>query len=216
MSMKSKRERDRERMRRRILDAAKHLFVKEGVDTVSMRRIAAAIEYSPAAIYRYFSNKREILSTLRDEGFRRLVAWQRQRLTDYPDPVERLHVGCVGYIRFALAEPDSYQLMFCTDCTEVDLEGALASSSMESYGLFRATVDGAVAQGYFGEAESSAAAFAVWGGVHGLAQLIHSGRLGAIAGVKEMDPFVERAVAFLLRPGAAANTDDTMMKMGAL
>ncbi len=57
MSTKNRREREREKMRRRILDAAKDLFVKEGFENVSMRRIAGVIEYSPGAIYRYFKNK---------------------------------------------------------------------------------------------------------------------------------------------------------------
>ena len=116
-------------MRRRILDAAKKLFVKEGFDNVSMRMIAARIEYSPAAIYRYFANKREILSALREEGFARYVQRQEMGKEVYPDPLERLREGGRAYIRFALSEPEYYQLMFSTSCEQVELEGKWATSS---------------------------------------------------------------------------------------
>lgn len=125
MSTRKRRERDREAMRRRILDAAKQLFLREGFDNVSMRRIASRIEYSPAALYRYFKNKREILSVLREEGFVRLVAQQEASRQACPDPLERLRTGMTKYIRFALAEPDRYQLMFSFDCGQVDMQGGM-------------------------------------------------------------------------------------------
>lgn len=184
-----------------ILDAARQLFVREGFDNVSMRRIAGAIEYSPAALYRYFKSKREILSTLRDEGFQRFVASQRLQAQAYPDPLERLRIGGVEYVRFALAEPEYFQLMFCTDCTEVDLEGDIAAASMEAYALFRASVDEAVGLGHFGGADADSVAFSVWAGVHGLAHLINSGRVSLLAGAPDMEALLERAVDFMLRPG---------------
>ena len=203
MTKGSRRERDRGAMRRRILDAAKQLFVREGFDNVSMRSIAKAIEYSPAAIYRYFKNKREILSTLRDEGFQRFVGSQRLRAEACADPVRRLKDGAIEYIRFALEEPDYYQLMFCTDCNEVDLEGALATASMESYRLFHSTVEEAVESGHFGDASVEAVVFSLWAGVHGLSHLVNSGRVGLLSGKPDLDPLVESAVDFMLRPGAA-------------
>ncbi|MCG2731630.1 TetR/AcrR family transcriptional regulator [Pseudodesulfovibrio aespoeensis] len=201
MSRRTRRECDRDRMRRLILDSARQLFVREGFDNVSMRRIAGAIEYSPAAIYRYFKSKREILSTLRDEGFRRFVVSQRLRAQTCPDPLERLRAGGVAYVCFALAEPEYFQLMFCTDCSEVDLEGDLAATSMEAYALFRATVDEAVGLGHFGDADTDSVVFSVWAGVHGLAHLINSGRVGLLVDAPDMEALLGRAMDFILRPG---------------
>jgi hypothetical protein len=50
MGIKERQERDREAVRRSILDAARELFVSEGYRNVSIRKIAEKIEYSPAAI----------------------------------------------------------------------------------------------------------------------------------------------------------------------
>ena len=72
MGIKERQERDREAVRRAILDAARELFVAEGYQNVSIRKIAERIEYSPAAIYGYFPSKDDIFFALAEEGFRLL------------------------------------------------------------------------------------------------------------------------------------------------
>src|SRR5437016_9244647 len=72
MGIKERQERDREAVRRSILDAARELFVTEGFQNVSIRKIAERIEYSPAAIYGYFPSKDDIFFALAEEGFRLL------------------------------------------------------------------------------------------------------------------------------------------------
>lgn len=189
-------------MRRRILDAAKQLFVKQGYDNVSMRGIAAAIEYSPAALYRYFKNKREILSVLRDQGFQRFVQSQQERIQDVADPLERLRRGGRAYLQFALHEPEHFYLMFGTSCDEVNMEGDCAGYSMKSYRLFYQTVQECVDSGHFGEVSVDTAVFALWSGMHGLAHLINSGRVGVLAGTLDIDSLIDSIQAFNTRPGA--------------
>ena len=188
-------------MRRRILDAAKQLFVKQGFDNVSMRGIAAAIEYSPAALYRYFRNKREILSVLRDEGFQRFVLTQQERSEAIPDPLERLRLGGRGYLRFALQEPEYFHLMFSTSCEEVDLEGDCAENSMKSYEIFYENVRECVESGHFGQVSVETVVFSLWSCMHGLAHLINSGRVGVLAGSLDIDRLIDGMQAFNLRPG---------------
>src|SRR5262244_2779166 len=72
MGIKERQERDREAVRRAILDAARELFVTEGFQHVSIRKIAERIEYSPAAIYSYFASKDDIFFALAEDGFRLL------------------------------------------------------------------------------------------------------------------------------------------------
>ena len=74
MGIKERQERDRESVQRAILDAARELFVREGYENVSIRKIAERIEYSPAAIYGYFPSKDDIFFALAEEGFRLLAA----------------------------------------------------------------------------------------------------------------------------------------------
>jgi len=67
MGIKERQERDREAVGRSILDAARDLFVAEGFQNVSIRKIAERIEYSPAAIYGYFSSKDDIFFALAEQ-----------------------------------------------------------------------------------------------------------------------------------------------------
>src|SRR5437660_12230763 len=70
MGIKERQERDRETVRRAILDAARDLFVSEGYANVSIRKIAERIEYSPAALYGYFPSKDDIFFAPAAEGVR--------------------------------------------------------------------------------------------------------------------------------------------------
>ena len=72
MGVQERKARQKENLRQEILDAARDLFVREGVENVSIRRIAERIEYSPGTIYLYFNDKAEILKTLCEETFSRL------------------------------------------------------------------------------------------------------------------------------------------------
>lgn len=201
MSTKKRRERDKERMRRRILDAAKQLFVKEGFENVSLRRIAGKIEYSPAAIYRYFKNKREILSVLRDEGFARYVERQEKGMEAYPDPMDRLRAGGRAYIKFALSEPEYYNLMYCTNCDQVEMDGEWAASSRAAYNNFRTTLEECIATGHFGDVDLDTVVFAMWSSVQGLAHLMSTGQVNLIQSETDFEPMLDSILNFWMRPG---------------
>ena len=79
MSREERQQHARETTRRAILDAALELFVADGYAQVSIRNIAAKVEYSPGAIYSYFPSKDEIFFALAEEGFRLLGARRARR-----------------------------------------------------------------------------------------------------------------------------------------
>src|SRR3979490_1044500 len=89
MGIKERQERDREAVRRSILDAARELFVAEGFQNVSIRKIAERIEYSPAAIYGYFPSKDDIFFALAEEGFRLLIGRVSGGITRARSPAAR-------------------------------------------------------------------------------------------------------------------------------
>ena len=92
MGIKQRQERDREAVRRAILDAARELFVSEGYNNVSIRKIAERIEYSPASIYSYFPSKDDIFFELAEEGFRLLSDPARAVRSDFAvlAPLDRI------------------------------------------------------------------------------------------------------------------------------
>src|SRR5439155_15462922 len=112
MGIKERQERDREAVRRAILDAARDLFVTEGYQNVSIRKIAERIEYSPAALYSYFPSKDDIFFALAEEGFRLLYDESVVTgLNDLP-PLGRIREIFWRLYRFSCDQPQYFALMF--------------------------------------------------------------------------------------------------------
>lgn len=111
MKLRAREPSTRQLVARAILDAARDLFVVEGYQQVSIRRIAERIEYSPAAIYRYFASKDDIFLALAEEGFR-LLADQTLAPVETSDPVESIRRAFWGYYEFSKAHPEYFALMF--------------------------------------------------------------------------------------------------------
>lgn len=114
MGIRERRERDREATRRAILDAARDLFVSEGYQNVSIRKVAERIEYSPAAIYGYFPSKDDIFFALAEEGFRLLGDAERAgaHATIGIAPLDRLRAIFGRLYDFSRQEPQYFALMF--------------------------------------------------------------------------------------------------------
>ncbi|MFI5403492.1 MAG: TetR/AcrR family transcriptional regulator, partial [Planctomycetota bacterium] len=92
MGITERREREREEIRTRILDAARELFDSEGYEHVTMRRIADAIEYSPTTIYNHFTDKDDLVDALCHEEFSHLLS----ALDRVPQHGEGLAGGLAG------------------------------------------------------------------------------------------------------------------------
>jgi len=115
MGTKERQERERSKVRQAILDAARDLFVKQGFEHVSIRKIAERIEYSPAAIYSYFPSKDEIFFALAEEGFLLLSGrWldQPEAVPPGMDPLDKIRHICLHFYEFSVEYPEHFALMF--------------------------------------------------------------------------------------------------------
>jgi AcrR family transcriptional regulator len=108
--------RDKEALRNKILEAASRIFVEEGVESVSIRRIAERIEYAPSTIYLYFNDKSDLLETICRETFRLLnehLGLVNRSVTDGAvAPREGLERGLRAFIEFGLEHPHHYMATF--------------------------------------------------------------------------------------------------------
>src|SRR5580765_2972412 len=107
MGIKERHGREREAIRRAILDAARDLFVTEGYQNVSIRKIAERIEYSPAAIYGYFPSKDDIFFALAEEGFR-LLHGAGMSEPDDPPSLDRVRAVFWHLYRFSCEHPQYF------------------------------------------------------------------------------------------------------------
>jgi AcrR family transcriptional regulator len=175
MGTKERRERERLETRRKILDAARELFVEQGYDAVTMRKIAEKIEYSPTAIYVHFKDKDELMSRLCDNDFGELGK-QFQSIAKIADPIERLRRVGRAYAAFGLKNPNHYRFMFMTQHPLADpstSELALGDPGQDAYAFLQVAVKDCVEQKLFREEfrDVELIAQTVWAGVHGVIAL---------------------------------------------
>src|SRR5687767_126127 len=112
LGVKERQEREREAVARAILDAARDLFVAEGYQNVSIRKIADRIEYSPAAIYSYFPSKDDIFFALAEEGFHLLFSSAERNIEPGPDGLDALRRPFWHLYQFSRSHPEHFALMF--------------------------------------------------------------------------------------------------------
>ncbi len=190
MGIPERKERDKQEMRKLILDTAMNLFLEEGFGTVSLRRIAEKIEYSPATIYLYFKDKDEILFALHTAGFEELYRRQQEVLA-VKDPWKRFMKHGEIYIRFGLDNPEYYNLMFIMRSPARKFSnGEEWAVGRRSYEFFRDEVALAMRNGVLPSGDPEVAAFSLWSLAHGLLALILRQRCAML------DPAAVEATAF--------------------
>lgn len=119
MGSQERRERERAELRSRIIAAARELFASRGVEAVTMRAVAERVEYTATALYSHFADKNALLHAIVTEDFL-LFAKQFHAVELIAEPVVRLHAAAHAYVRFGLAHPNHYRLMFMTPLADVE------------------------------------------------------------------------------------------------
>lgn len=104
--------RHKEEIRSGILAAAWHMVISEGWQSLSIRKIADAIEYSIPVIYNHFENKEAILLEFSKEGFQKLAVVLQDAKDLHESPFDQLNAMADAYWDFAFEHKEYYQLMF--------------------------------------------------------------------------------------------------------
>ncbi|MCJ7630296.1 MAG: TetR/AcrR family transcriptional regulator [Longimicrobiales bacterium] len=124
MSIEDRKSKERDRLKAKILDAALHVFSEQGYARVSMRRIAARIDYSPTTIYRFFRNKEDLLTAIAGETYGDLAARFERVKAEYGDrPLEMLKLLVKEYIIFCVERPEMFKMF--SDLVSFEMEGGI-------------------------------------------------------------------------------------------
>ena len=170
MGTKERKQRDKKDMTDSVLDAAMKLFLSQGYKNVTLRKIADEIEYSPATIYLYFKDKEEILLALQTRAFEKFYTAQKS-VQNIEDPVQRLMAHGEVYIKFAIENPEQYDLMFIMEQPLIKKPEEW-HTGMNSYDLLRQNVKECTDRGLLKFDNYEAASFALWAFVHGIASIL--------------------------------------------
>jgi AcrR family transcriptional regulator len=176
-------------LRRALLDQALATIRTEGVEGLTLREIGARLGVSRTALYRHFADKRALLSAVATDGFRTLrqelvAAWE----ADGRGSAAFASMG-VAYIRFAVANPSHYRVMFGGF---VDPDACAPELAVEAAGAFQALVDALAAlqrDGIVRGDDTIRMARFVWAVVHGVAMLGIDGQLREPGAVEELTEY---------------------------
>lgn len=160
---------DESEMRSRIVAAARQLFLRDGVEAVSMRNLASEVGCTPMWLYRFFGSKQEILAQVWDVFFDELFA--RLQKIKAASPKVRLEKLALGYFEYWMEHPERFMIVFL----QRDLEPGgtrryvEASDTTRRFDLFTQVVEQAKASGEIAGPDATAIAQGLLCIVQGLA-----------------------------------------------
>ncbi len=160
-----------------LLQAALDLIAEKGPAGFTFAEAARSAGVSPAAPYRHFRDRDELLSSIAQRGFEQFealltVAWDDGR-PDTPTAFERLGKA---YLKFARDEPASYSAMFESGIA-IDNYPALSAASERAFTVIRAAAERLAALTPPGVSRPPAMMMAlhIWSLSHGIASLFARG-----------------------------------------
>ena len=187
MGIRERHSRERETVTRKILDAARTLFLSEGYANVSMRKIADQIEYSPGAIYSYFRSKEDIFFALAEEGLECVRAHCGARVSDpfaasastSGQPLDRVRDTFWRFYTFSREQPEYFRLVFVDSAVpRISRDWEHLPSMRELRQDVEHDIQECMDQGVFPGVESAGAIFRIlWTAVYGAAVFRLSHRL---------------------------------------
>jgi AcrR family transcriptional regulator len=163
---------EKQELRQAILAAAGELFLEQGYEHFSLRKVAERIGYSPTTIYLYFRDKDDLLFTVVNEGFLRFGQQLAAAAQRHEDPWERLIALGRAYVTFGLEHPVYYQLMFMqrTDFLTHTPSGE-SEPRIASFQLLRQAVQQAIDAGVLRPGDAESYSDVLWALVHGMVSL---------------------------------------------
>ncbi|OIJ17958.1 hypothetical protein BKP45_20605 [Anaerobacillus alkalidiazotrophicus] len=176
MGIKDRRKREGVIIRKKIIEAATELFAQAGYENVSMRKIAAKIEYSPPTLYIYFKNKREILFELLKQGYALFYeaiksTYDQNKDKDFRNKMlETLR----SYVKFGDENKEYYKLMFIHNIDETEQVIGRDNDRYRGFEVLVMLVKEGIADGVINRSDPILLSQSIWAGLHGITALLNT------------------------------------------
>jgi AcrR family transcriptional regulator len=184
----------------RILAAAAEILADEGYEALSMRKVAARVGLSQAAIYRHYRDKAELMASVIGAGYARLAGKLEggEQLGGRPEAI--LAEGIRRYVDFALDSPRLFRAILLQDLGPagkgIEAFAPGVSRRRRTFELLSSTIARGMAGGSFSPGDPELTAQAVWAAMFGLAA-----RLSLESGLDRgrIEALREREIEIILR-----------------
>jgi len=171
MGLKERRQKHKDEFKAEILEAALALFVQEGYNGFSMRKLASRIEHSPTTIYLYFRDRDDLLLHICENFYAKLLQEQLQGMIADAPPEQLLRQAFLSYVSYSLKHPELYKVVFFSN---PQLYGrpedylSRDTMSLKCWKQFCEQVDNCIKSGYFRPLDCYTLSAVLWSAMHGL------------------------------------------------
>lgn len=173
-------------LRESLLAAALDILATQGLEELSLRKLARVTGVTQAAPYTYFDSKDDLLAAVAESGFQKLALQMAEDATGAPNARARIERLITSYIRFSQENRPLFQIMFGRELADLKKFPTLAMTAGKSYALFSA----ALAKQ---EGDVRFLTVAIWSLCHGLTTLIVEEKIDiAKFGATDTADFVSR------------------------
>jgi len=161
--------------REAIVATTRQLLVEEGLEAVTVRRVARALGVTAPALYAHVADKRDLLRAVAEGEFGVLIA-RFEQITER-DPLERIRALSRAYVAHARANPELFRVMFLfpPELAVGAGTGQELPMATKAFSLPAAATQEAVARGQFRGVDPLMAALTTWACVHGVATVLQLG-----------------------------------------
>jgi AcrR family transcriptional regulator len=148
-----------------------HVLAERDADSLSLREVARGVGVSATSVYRHFPDKEALVTALALDGLAQLGRAQRAAAEAAGGGKAGFAATGRAYVRFALANPALFRLIFASPA----LEAAKAQGALASEAAMMLRANAAAATG--GGDAAGVGAIQAWSLVHGLAMLMLDGQI---------------------------------------
>jgi AcrR family transcriptional regulator len=158
--------------RAEILEAAERIFVAEGYEGATIRKIADEVGVSSTALYMHFPDKSAILTEICGRTLGVLLERNREIAAKPIDPVVRVKMMLEAYMRWGAEHSNAYQLVYCVPQAGAAWDNDTANIAAQCYDVFSGVVREIAAAGRLRAGTGDSAAQALWMSCHGVVALL--------------------------------------------
>ena len=161
-----------------LIQAGVEILSKEGLEGLSLRKVAQRAGVSHSAPYSHFPDKQSLIAAISTEGFNQLYTELDAAVSPHAgDPKRQLLEGTCAYTRFALDHTDTFKIMFSGALEKEKEYPALVGISQKTFERVVNIVRACQAAKVLSSGEPEVIAVAVWGQVHGIVWLMLEGQI---------------------------------------
>ena len=164
-----------------LIQAGVEILSKEGIQGLSLRKVAQRAGVSHNAPYSHFPDKQSLIAAISTEGFKQLYEEMDTAISTYPkDPKRQLQESAWAYVQFAMNHTDTFKIMFSGVLEKEKEYPAFVEISQKTFNRVVDIVHACQVAGILRSTSPEMTAVSVWGQIHGIISLILEGQISHV------------------------------------